>query len=159
AAENPAGLLDGATQVAEAVQGVDNVAFVAPPTPNGLEDANAALIDVMPATGPNAEETADVVPDIRALRADLEESTGVDLWVTGAAAANFDGTEKLADALPLFLAIVVGLAIVLLLVAFRSILVPVTAVLGFLLTVAAAFGATTAVYQWGWLADVFFVAK
>lgn len=159
AAENPAGLLDGATQVAEAVQGVDNVAFVAPPTPNGLEDANAALIVVMPATGPNAEETADVVHDIRALRADLEASTGVDLWVTGAAAANIDVTEKLADALPLFLAIVVGLAIVLLLVAFRSILVPVTAVLGFLLTVAAAFGATTAVYQWGWLADLFFVAK
>ncbi|MEP7763452.1 MMPL family transporter [Sanguibacter sp. 25GB23B1] len=157
-AENPEGLLEGATAVAEAVAGVDNVAFVAPPTPNGMEDANAALILVMPATGPNAEETADVVHDIRALRGDLEASTGADIWVTGAAAANIDVTEKLADALPLFLAIVVGLAIVLLLVAFRSILVPVTAVLGFLLTVAAAFGATTAVYQWGWLADVFFVA-
>ena len=158
AADDPEGLLEGAAQVAEAVGGVDNVAYVAPPTPNGMEDANAALIVVMPATGPNAEETADVVHDIRALRADLQESTGADIWVTGAAAANIDVTEKLADALPLFLAIVVGLAIVLLLVAFRSILVPVTAVLGFLLTVAAAFGATTAVYQWGWLADVFFVS-
>ena len=63
--------------------------------------------------------------------------------LTGAAAANIDITEKLADAFPLFLVIVVGLAIVLLLVAFRSLLVPLTAVLGFLLTIAAAFGATT----------------
>ncbi|PFG34188.1 MMPL family transporter [Sanguibacter antarcticus] len=158
AAATPGALLDSAAQVAQAVGGVENVAYVAPPTPNGMEDANTALIVVIPATGPNAEETADVVHDIRALRSDLEEATGTDIWVTGAAAANIDVTEKLGDALPLFLAIVVGLAIVLLLVAFRSILVPVTAVLGFLLTVAAAFGATTAVYQWGWLADVFFVA-
>ena len=92
---------------------------------------------------------------IRDARPDLEAATGTELWVTGAAAANIDITEKLADAFPLFLLIVVGLAIVLLLVAFRSILVPVTAVLGFLLTIAAAFGATTAVFQWGWLSGVF----
>ena len=92
---------------------------------------------------------------IRDARPDLEASTGTQLWVTGAAAANIDITEKLADAFPLFLLIVVGLAIVLLLVAFRSLLVPVTAVLGFLLTIAAAFGATTAVFQWGWLSRVF----
>ena len=100
-------------------------------------------------------ETADLVHAIRDARPALEASTGTQLWVTGAAAANIDITEKLADAFPLFLLIVVGLAIVLLLVAFRSLLVPVTAVLGFLLTIAAAFGATTAVFQWGWLSAVF----
>ncbi|MBI9113898.1 MMPL family transporter [Sanguibacter suaedae] len=159
AADDPAALMEAATEISEAVAAVDHVAYVAPPMPNGAEGADAALVLVVPETGPNSEETADVVHDIRDLRPDLEASTGVQYAVTGAAAANIDVTEKLAGALPLFLAVVVGLALVLLLVAFRSILVPVTAVLGFLLTVAAAFGATTAVYQWGWLADVFSVSS
>ena len=119
--------------------------------PGATEGAEAALIVVIPTGAPDSEETADLVHAIRDARPDLEDSTGTQLWVTGAAAANIDITEKLADAFPLFLLIVVGLAIVLLLVAFRSLLVPVTAVLGFLLTIAAAFGATTAVFQWGWL--------
>ncbi|SDD48117.1 putative drug exporter of the RND superfamily [Sanguibacter gelidistatuariae] len=173
AADDPAALADATARVTEALGGVANVAYVAPaapngavngmlgpdqPAPEGTPEADAALILVLPTTGPNDVETADVVHDIRALRADIEEATGTHIWVTGAAAANIDITQKLSDALPLFLAIVVGLAFILLLVAFRSILVPVTAVLGFLLTVAAAFGATTAVYQWGWLSDVFRVA-
>ena len=173
AADNPAGLVDAMTQVSKSLEGVADIAIVAPaapngavggmlgpdtPAPEGTPEADAALIVVLPTAGPNDVETADVVHEIRALRGDIEEATGTEIWVTGAAAANIDITEKLADALPLFLAIVVGLALVLLLVAFRSILVPVTAVLGFLLTVAAAFGATTAVYQWGWLSDVFQVA-
>lgn len=170
----PGGLPAAIAQTTTALESVPNIAVVAPPAPNGTVEgmpapegtvvpegtpkADAALIVVIPTTGPNAAETADVVHDIRDLRGDVEKATGATLWVTGAAAANIDVTEKLADALPLFLAIVVGLAVVLLLVAFRSLLVPLTAVLGFLLTVAAAFGATTAVYQWGWLADAFNVA-
>ncbi|WPF83029.1 MMPL family transporter [Sanguibacter sp. 4.1] len=168
AESDPDALPAAMAQMSAALEGVANVAAVAPAIPNGAVEgmeaapgtpqADAAIITVIPTTGPNAEETAEVVHDIRDLRGAVEEATGADVWVTGAAAANIDVTEKLADALPLFLAIVVGLAIILLLVAFRSLLVPVTAVLGFLLTVAAAFGATTAVYQWGWLADVFSVA-
>ena len=173
AADNPAGLTEATTQVSEALAGVANIAYVMPATPNGAvggmlgpdqpapegtPEADAMLVVVIPTTGPNDAETADVVHDIRALRSGIEEATGTQIWVTGAAAANIDITQKLSDALPLFLAIVVGLALVLLLVAFRSVLVPVTAVLGFLLTVAAAFGATTAVYQWGWLSGVFQVA-
>lgn len=84
-----------------------------------------------------------------------QEETGTDVWVTGAAAAAIDVTERLGAALPLFLALVVGLAFVLLMIAFRSLLVPLTAVAGFLLALAAAFGATVAVYQWGWFAAVF----
>ncbi|WP_066461502.1 MMPL family transporter [Sanguibacter suarezii] len=173
AADNPAGLMEASAAVSEALAGVENIAYVAPAAPNGAvggmlgpdtpapagtPEADAALVVVLPTTGPNDAETADVVHDIRDLRTEIEEATGTQIWVTGAAAANIDITQKLSDALPLFLAIVVGLALVLLLVAFRSILVPLTAVLGFLLTVAAAFGATTAVYQWGWLSDIFQVA-
>ncbi|MEV0646254.1 MMPL family transporter [Phytomonospora sp. NPDC050363] len=159
-AGDPQGL--GAAMVATqtAIDDLPGTAYVAPPMPNGTPDANglptmngasAALIYVLPETGPNEEATADLVHAVRG----LEAGAGTTVWVTGSAAANIDVTEKLENALPVFLAIVVGLALILLLIAFRSLLVPLTAALGFLLTVAAAFGATTAVYQWGWLSDVF----
>src|SRR5450830_69789 len=133
-----------------------DVALVAPPIPNKAGDA--AIVTVIPTGGPNSEQTATLVHAIRAERADLETATKTDITVTGAAAANIDISAKLASALPEFLLLVVGLALVLLLVAFRSILVPVTAAIGFLLSVAASFGATVAVYQWGWLAGVFHVS-
>ena len=70
-------------------------------------------------------------------------------------AAAIDISDKLADALPVYLLIVVGLALVLLLLIFRSIVVPVVAALGFLLTIGVSFGAVVAVYQWGWLSGIF----
>ncbi|WP_421742377.1 MMPL family transporter [Cellulomonas sp.] len=158
AAEDPSSLPEAVGAVVATVSELPDVAYAAPvaaPGATAAEGADAALVVVIPTGGPNSEETADLVHAIRDARPDLESSTGTELWVTGAAAANIDITEKLADAFPLFLLIVVGLAIVLLLVAFRSLLVPVTAVLGFLLTIAAAFGATTAVFQWGWLSGIF----
>ena len=150
------GAAEHAAAVVERVSGLTDVAFVAPPIPNAADDA--AIVTVIPTGGPNSEQTATLVHAIRAERADLETATGADITVTGAAAANIDISEKLASALPVFLLLVVGLALVLLLVAFRSILVPVTAAIGFLLSVAASFGATTAVYQWGWLSRVFNVS-
>ena len=77
------------------------------------------------------------------------------LAVTGLTAAAIDVSDKLADALPVYLLIVVGLALVLLLLIFRSIVVPVVAALGFLLTIGVSFGAVVAVYQWGWLSGIF----
>ncbi|WP_448058644.1 MMPL family transporter [Cellulomonas hominis] len=169
-AKDPSVLPAAVGTVVERLQGLPDVAYVsalggATPTDPAATGAaasdpaaptpEAALVVVIPTGGPNSVETADLVHAIRAERSDLEATTGTELWVTGAAAANIDITQKLADALPLFLLIVVGLAFVLLMLAFRSLLVPLTAVLGFLLTVAASFGATTAVFQWGWLADVF----
>ena len=77
------------------------------------------------------------------------------LAVTGLTAAAIDVSDKLADALPVYLLIVVGLALVLLLLIFRSIVVPVVAALGFLLTIGVSFGAVVAVYQWGWLSAIF----
>lgn len=71
--------------------------------------------------------------------------------------ANIDISERLGDALPVYLLVVVGLSLVLLLLVFRSLLVPLLATAGFLLSVAAAFGAVVAVYQWGELGWLFSV--
>jgi RND superfamily putative drug exporter len=150
------GAARAAATVATTLGGLADVALVAPPVPNRAGDA--AIVTVIPKSGPNSVETADLVHAIRAQRTGLEAATGTVITVTGAAAANIDISAKLASALPVFLLLVVGLALVLLLVAFRSILVPVTAAVGFLLSVAASFGATVAVYQWGWLASVFHVS-
>ncbi|WP_456787810.1 MMPL family transporter [Cellulomonas sp. P5_C5] len=156
AADDPSALPGAVEEVVASVSALPDVAYAAPiAAPGAAEGAEAALVVVIPTGAPDSEETADLVHAIRDARPDIETTTGTQLWVTGAAAANIDITEKLADAFPLFLLIVVGLAIVLLMVAFRSLLVPVTAVLGFLLTIAASFGATTAVFQWGWLAPAF----
>ena len=65
-----------------------------------------------------------------------------------------DVAQALDDALPVYLVLVVGLALVLLVLVFRSLLVPLVGVLGFLLTIGASLGATVAVFQWGWLADL-----
>ncbi|MGY1721152.1 MMPL family transporter [Blastococcus sp. SYSU DS0552] len=139
-------------ETAAAVGQLDGVAAVAPPVPNQAGDT--AILTVIPAEGPTAAGTEDLVGDIRDLRPDLVESTGSELAVTGNTALGIDISEKLADALPVFLAVVVGLAFLLLMLAFRSILVPIKATLGFLLSLAATFGALVAVFQWGWLADL-----
>ncbi|MEV0895483.1 MMPL family transporter [Actinoplanes sp. NPDC049802] len=122
--------------------------LVLPPQPN--QDASAALVTIIPATGPEDDRTVDVVHEIRD---SVDDTEGADVYVTGNTAVSIDVSQKLNDALPVYLALVVGLAFVLLVLVFRSLLVPVVGVLGFLLTIGAAFGATVAVFQWGWAAD------
>ncbi|WP_084130408.1 MMPL family transporter [Demequina sp. NBRC 110055] len=141
-----------ATQVAIENQfmEVDNVTAVAPA---GVSEDNSFLaFQVVPAEGPNAESTEQLVHDMRAL-SPLED--GTELGVAGTASGNIDISEKLSDALPVYLAVVVGLSLIILIVVFRSILVPLIATLGFVLSLFAAFGAVTAVYQWGWLSGLF----
>ena len=84
---------------------------------------------------------------------------GIDAYVTGTTALNIDTSDALAAKLPLYVAVVVGLALLLLTVVFRSILIPVKAVLGFLLTIAASMGLTVWIFQQGNLADLFSVAQ
>jgi RND superfamily putative drug exporter len=136
-----------AATVADQARGLADVAVVSPPRPNA--DGTAALVTVIPRSGPDSEETVDLV---HALRDTFEEADGV--YVTGQTAVSVDVAQTLDKALPRYLVLVVGLALVLLVLVFRSILVPVTGVLGFLLTIGAALGATTAVFQWGWLTAV-----
>lgn len=84
-------------------------------------------------------------------QAALTQSDDIQLGVTGSAALQIDIDKRLSDALPVYLGVVVGLSFILLLVAFRSVVVPLKATLGFLLSVGVMFGAIVAVFQWGWL--------
>lgn len=154
------GAADAETAVAstaDAIGSVDGVVAVAPPTFNPGGDT--AILTVVPSGGPTAESTEELVRDIRDLRPDLTSDTGSELSVTGFTAIGIDVSDKLTEALPVFLAVVVGLALVLLVLAFRSLIVPVKATVGFLLSLVATFGALVAVFQWGWLADLIGVAQ
>ncbi|MEU8973271.1 MMPL family transporter [Streptomyces monashensis] len=111
---------------------------------------DTALVSAVPATGPNTGDTKALVTSLREERPGLERRTGATFEVTGTTAMNIDIAQALQDALVPYLTVVVGLAMVLLLVVFRSVLVPVKAAFGFLLSVLAALGAVVAVFQWGW---------
>ncbi|GAB3217046.1 MMPL family transporter [Mycolicibacterium hippocampi] len=117
-------------------------------------DESTAVIQVIPATGPNDTATAELVQRIRADRDMIEADTGATILVGGTTASNIDTSDKLAAALPVFVVVVVGLAFVLLTLAFRAALVPITSIIGFLLSVFAALGVQVAIFQWGWGASL-----
>ncbi|WP_432002463.1 MMPL family transporter [Streptomyces sioyaensis] len=146
-----------AAQVAKKVDALDDVAVLTPPTFNKAGDT--ATLTVVPKSKPSSAATEDLVHDIRSTTAGIATDTGARTLVTGTTAMNVDVSQKLNDALVPYLALVVGLAFLLLMVVFRSVLVPLKAALGFLLSVVAALGAVVAVFQWGWLADLFGVEQ
>ncbi|RSM56991.1 hypothetical protein DMH03_27380 [Amycolatopsis sp. WAC 01376] len=139
-------------QAATDIGGLPERPIVTPPKVNRAGDL--ALLTVIPKSGPSSTATEDLVSDIRGLNAKLGTATGASLAVTGQTAANIDVSEKLADAMLPYLALIVGLAFLLLMLVFRSIVVPLKATLGFLGSVVATFGAVVAVFQWGWLTDL-----
>ncbi|PWI16154.1 hypothetical protein DI272_19755 [Streptomyces sp. Act143] len=138
-----------ATEVTDRIKGLDDVVTVTPATFNKAGDT--FTITVIPDSKPSSTQTEDLVHAIRDAGADVRAGTDTDVLVTGTTAMNIDFSQKLTDALIPYLALVVGLAFLLLIVVFRSILVPLKAALGFLLSVLAALGAVVAVFQWGWL--------
>lgn len=146
-----------AARVAKEVGTLDDVAVVTPPTFNKAGDT--AMLNVVPKSKPSSVGTEDLVHDIRSTAHGIATDTGAKTLVTGTTAMNVDVSQKLNDALVPYLALVVGLAFLLLMVVFRSVLVPLKAALGFLLSVVAALGAVVAVFQWGWLGDVFGVEQ
>jgi RND superfamily putative drug exporter len=113
-----------------------------------------ATITVIPKSKPSSVTTEDLVHAIRGKGAGIKADTGANVLVTGTTAMNIDTSQKMNDALIPYLALVVGLAFLLLIVVFRSILVPLKAALGFLLSVLASLGAVVAVFQWGWLSGL-----
>jgi RND superfamily putative drug exporter len=154
----PAGLTEEESRakqfdVADILRGVDNVTAAVPVALS--EDRRTAVFQVIPKDGPASASTVQVVSELRARNAEIRDATGVSIGLTGQTAGNVDVSTKLGDALPPYLAIVVGLSLILLLLVFRSVVVPLLATGGFLLSLAAAFGAVVAVYQWGWLGAVF----
>lgn len=106
---------------------------------------------MIPVAGPSDRTTKDLVADLRAALADLPDRTGARAMVTGLTAVDVDISNELVAVFPLYLAVVVGLAVVLLIAVLRSLWVPLKAALGFLFSVGASLGATVAVFQWGWL--------
>ncbi|CAH1195510.1 hypothetical protein PAECIP111892_02054 [Paenibacillus auburnensis] len=131
----------------------DNVTLVSPMGVNATGDI--AIISLIPKTGPTDTETRDLVQELRDPAYSLASDNNITLGVTGFTAINIDMSSKLSDAFPVYIGIIVILSLIILLLVFRSIIVPVKATVGFILSILATFGVTTAVYQWGWLHSLF----
>ncbi|GAA1513435.1 MMPL family transporter [Nocardioides humi] len=116
-------------------------------TPTGT--GTGAMIQIVPSSGPDEPETLDLLQALRDGQGAIESQTDTVVGVTGLTAITTDVSDRLNGALPVYLAVVIGLAFVLLVLVFRSILVPLTATLGFLLSVLATLGATVAIFQEG----------
>lgn len=144
-------VLDDLDAIAGELADVPGVASVGTPIPNPTVDT--AIIQVVPTTGPSDPETTALVQHIRDLGPTIEREYGTPIAVTGATAVAIDVSAQLDAALLPFGLVVVGLSIVLLMMVFRSIVVPIKAALGYLLSVLASFGVVVAVFQWGWGAD------
>ncbi|WP_192583412.1 MMPL family transporter [Streptomyces albicerus] len=138
--------------IEDKIGATEGVVSVSPARYNA--EGDTAVFSAVPADSPTSEQTKDLVKTIRDERPATEASTGADFEVTGTTALNIDVAQKMQDALIPYLIVVVGLAILLLMIVFRSILVPIKAALGFLLSVLAALGSVVAVFQWGWGADL-----
>lgn len=151
---DPLGLMDDLTGEIEALPGVDQVLLA---TPN--ETADTGIIQVIPRGAPDSQETKDLVHELRAMHDRIEQEYNFDLSVTGFTAVGIDVSEKLGAALVPFGIVVAGLSLILLTMVFRSIAVPIKATVGYLLSVAAAFGAVALVFEDGVFADVLGVAR
>jgi len=141
--------------IADELAEVPGVASVGTPIPNPTVDT--AIIQVIPTTGPSDPETRALVEHIRELAPRIEARFDTPVAVTGATAVAIDVSAQLDAALLPFGIVVVGLSIVLLMMVFRSIVVPLKAALGYLLSVLASFGIVVAVFQWGWGAEALHV--
>lgn len=113
-------------------------------------DGKSGIVQIIPDSAPSDRKTSNLITYIRNNQAAASGNPALKLGVTGYTALQDDINKKLAEALPVYLLVVVGLSLVLLLIAFRSILIPFKATLGFLLSVMAMFGTTVVVFQWGW---------
>ncbi|MFB8771284.1 MMPL family transporter [Streptomyces broussonetiae] len=143
--------------VAQRLRQLPDVVRVSPP--QYAAESGRAVIQVVPDGGPQDEATRDLVDAVRGDAAAIQRETGAAVSVTGTTAIGIDVSDRLRESLVPFAAVVVGLCLVLLLLVFRSLVVPVKATVGFLLSVGASFGAVVAVFQWGWLADALGVAR
>ena len=150
-------VLHAQAEVVRVLTQVDGVASV---VPFGVgDDTNTLAFQVVPTTGPADEETRQTLAGVATASGVLERHSGVEVGLTGQTVANIEISDRLAEALPTYLLVVVGLSLLILMVVFRSLVVPLVATGGFLLTVGAAFGVTTAVHQWGWLGSLFGVTQ
>jgi RND superfamily putative drug exporter len=148
---DPAAVAD----ISDAVANTEGVEHVTPARLNDPDNPTAAAWTVIPTTAPQDEATTELV---QRLRDDVlpvaTSASGLDVAVSGAVAIQIDFSDYLGGRLFLFFGAVLTLSFLLLLVVFRSVLVPVKAVIMNLLSIGAAYGIIVLVFQWGWLSDV-----
>jgi putative drug exporter of the RND superfamily len=150
--------LDMLSGLSAAAAETPGVAQAAPPIPN--EDGDAAIVPIVPETSPQDEETETLVHTLRdGVIPDAVGDSPTTVALGGATASVVDFSEYTADRLPWFIAAVLVMSFLLLMVVFRSLLVPLKAVIMNLLSVGAAYGVMVAVFQWGWGLDLFGVGK
>jgi len=153
------GQIDTATldQLSAEVRTQPNVAAVVPPVVLPPHDGQqVALINVYPDSSPQASATTDLINHLRATTIPaVTAGTGVTVYVGGTTAIFADFARVLSSKLPLFIGLVVVLSFILLAIVFRSLVIPLTAAIMNLLSIAAAFGILVAVFQWGWAGSVF----
>src|SRR5699024_7392012 len=138
------------------VASLDHVKEIQTATPN--RGADMAVVVVIPEGGPTDQSTKDLVAELRGSAEEWEDELSIsDVTVTGATAVGIDVTDKLSSALLPFALFVVGLSLILLALVFRSIWVPLKASVGYLFSVAAAFGVTAMVFEYGWFNGPLFV--
>jgi RND superfamily putative drug exporter len=142
----------------ETLATTDGIAEVVGPIPNDLADplsSDAAIIRVTPTTGPQDEATSDLVNRLRdEIVPAATEGSDLVINVSGSVAANIDFSSYLAERLPIFFVAVLTLSFLLLMMVFRSLLVPLKAVIMNMLSIGGAYGLVVAVFQWGWGADL-----
>jgi RND superfamily putative drug exporter len=154
AAELPEGAdVDNLDAVTAAVEADDDVALASPPQVN--DDETAVIWQVVPNSGPQEKETNQLVNRLRDdVLPPVEDEIGTQVSVTGNVAVGIDFTDYLASRMPYFFTAVLGLSFLLLMVVFRSLLVPLKAVIMNMLSIAAAYGIVVALFQWGWLSGL-----
>ena len=150
--------VSGSSQMAElnrlgqALAATDGVVFVSPAIPNSPLAPTAAAIEVRPATGPQAAETEELVKRLRtAVIPAATAGTGLDPAITGLVAVKADVSDFLKSRTAVFFIAVLGASFLLLMAVFRSLVVPLKAVIMNMLSIGAAYGVLVAVFQWGWL--------
>lgn len=123
-------------------------------SPGGFnDDGTIGIVSITPTAGPTDEETHDLVEYLRTNDA-VVENTNLEIGVSGLTAINIDISDNLADVFPIYIGIIVLLSLLILLIVFRSVIVPIKATVGFLLSIMATFGVTTAVFQWNWFGSL-----
>jgi uncharacterized membrane protein YdfJ with MMPL/SSD domain len=144
-------------KLAAGLEEFPGVAAVSPPAQNFTHDLT--IVQVIPTGSPASDSTKDLVEALRVRADEVREETGIEAYVTGQTAIDIDTADSLNAALPKYIVVVVGLALILLTVVFRSILVPIKAAAGFLLSIAASMGVVVWIFQEGNLADLFGVTQ
>jgi putative drug exporter of the RND superfamily len=135
-----------------------DVAAVSPPSPSPSGDA--AVIRLIPRSSPQSQSTTDLVAELRDhVIPDALRGSDMTVHVGGLTASSIDVSERLASRLPIFIGAVLVLSFLLLMAVFRSLLVPLKAVIMNLLSIGAAYGVVVAVFEWGWLKGVFGVEQ